>query len=151
MGQTTDEIENHIETKREDLKSNLQELETRVKSATDWRQYFQKHTGTMVAAAFGGGILLSTMVGKGKSVGAMSANASPAPSSSIGSRKGGNKHDVLETWNTVRSALVGVAASKFKGMLGEVVPGFSEHLAQAEGHRERSSANRGSAESIIEG
>jgi uncharacterized protein (UPF0216 family) len=44
MGQTTDQIENHIENKREDLKSYLQELETRVKSATDWRHYFQSHT-----------------------------------------------------------------------------------------------------------
>jgi hypothetical protein len=64
MGQTTDQIENHIEHKREDLKSNLQELETRVNSATDWRHYFKEHTGMMIAAAFGGGILLSNVIGK---------------------------------------------------------------------------------------
>jgi ElaB/YqjD/DUF883 family membrane-anchored ribosome-binding protein len=64
MGQTTDQIENHIEHKREDLKSNLQELKTRVKSAMDWRHYFREHTGTMIAAAFGVGILLSTVIGK---------------------------------------------------------------------------------------
>jgi hypothetical protein len=67
MVQTTDEIESHIENKREDLKSDLQELESRVKSATDWRHYFRNHTGAMIAAAFGGGFLLSIMVGKGKS------------------------------------------------------------------------------------
>ena len=150
MGQTTDQIENHIETKREDLKSNLQELETRVKTAADWRHYFQNHTGTMVAAAFGGGVLLSTMVGKAKSAGVVSANAPPAPSNTTHSRTAGAKHEVLETWNTVRSALVGVAASKFKGMLGEVVPGFTEHLAKAEDERARF-RNRRSAESIIEG
>ena len=63
MGQTTDQIENQIENKREDLKSNLQELETRVKTATDWRHYFAEHTGTMIAAAFGGGVLLASMLG----------------------------------------------------------------------------------------
>lgn len=63
MGQTTDQIENQIENKREDLKSNLHELETRVKTATDWRHYFTEHTGAMIAAAFGGGVLLATMLG----------------------------------------------------------------------------------------
>jgi hypothetical protein len=52
MGQTTDQIERHIEHKRADLKSNLRELETRAKSATDWRHYFKDHTWTMIAAAF---------------------------------------------------------------------------------------------------
>lgn len=64
MGQTTDQIENHIESKREDLKSNLQELQNRVKSATDWRRYFREHTGTVLAVAFGGGMLVSRMIGK---------------------------------------------------------------------------------------
>ena len=64
MGQTTEQIESHIEHKRADLKSNLQELETRVKSATDWRHYFERHTGTMIAAAFGGGIVLSILIGR---------------------------------------------------------------------------------------
>ena len=68
MGQTTDQIESQIGSKREDLKSNLQELETRVKTATDWRHYFAQHTGTMIAAAFGGGVLLAAMLG-GRSFG----------------------------------------------------------------------------------
>jgi hypothetical protein len=150
MGQTTDQIENHIENKREDLKSNLQELESRVKSATDWRQHFHNHTGAMVAAAFGGGVLLSTIVGKGKRAEEASANGSPRPLNVTRSRTAGTKHQVLETWDTVMSALAGVGATKFKGMLGEVVPGFTEHLAKAEDAKKRSSANRGSAESIIE-
>ena len=62
MGETTDEIESHIENKREELESNLRELEHKVKSATDWRQQFHNHTGTMVAAAFAGGMLVSTII-----------------------------------------------------------------------------------------
>jgi hypothetical protein len=64
MGQTTDEIASDIDQTREDLKSNLDELETRVKAATDWRAHFQKHPGAMVVAALVGGVLLSSMIGK---------------------------------------------------------------------------------------
>lgn len=135
MGQTTDQIENQIENKREDLKSNLQELETRVRTATDWRHYFAEHTGTLIAAAFGGGVLLATMVG------GRSNRASPnqADGSSAPARpwRTGTKHEVLDNVDSIKSALVGAAATKFKGILGEVVPGFKEHLAKAEADRGR--------------
>jgi hypothetical protein len=148
MGETTDQIESHIETKRENLQSNLRELENKVKSATDWRQQFQNHPGTMVAAAFGGGILVSAMVGRTKRAppGAVAASASSNPRTPSGS-----KHEVLETWDTIKTALIGVAATKFKGMLGEVVPGFSEHLAQLEARSQSASTDGRSAESIVEG
>lgn len=64
MGQTTEQIESEIDTSRRDLKSNLRELERRVRSATDWRGHFRKHTGVAMALAFGGGILLSAMLGR---------------------------------------------------------------------------------------
>ena len=73
MGETTDQIGNYIETQREDLRSNLKELETKLKSASDWRHYFRKYTGTMVAVAFGGGFLVSTIVGKRRRAGASPA------------------------------------------------------------------------------
>ena len=135
MGQRTDQIENQIETKREDLKSNLEELQTRVKTATDWRHYFAKHTGTMIAAAFGGGVLLATMVG-GRS---NRASLSQAGGSSEPARPWvrGTKHEVLENVDSIKSALVGAAATRFKDILGEVVPGFREHLAKAEADRSR--------------
>lgn len=148
MGQTTDEIETHIENKREDLHSNLQELETKVKSATDWRQYFQKHTGTMVAAAFGGGVLISAMVGKNRRP---VASPTDALSSANTRARGNGTHEVLQTWDTIKTALVGVAATKFKGMLGEAVPGFSDHLAKTEAKGSAPKTNGHSAESIIEG
>jgi hypothetical protein len=137
MGQTTDQIENQIENKREDLKSNLQELGTRVKTATDWRHYFAEHTGTMIAVAFGGGILLATMFG-GRSNRGNRASLSQAGSSEPARPwTRGTKHDVLENLDSIKSALVGAAASKFKGILGEVVPGFTEHLAKSEADRGR--------------
>ena len=135
MGQTTDQIENQIENKRENLKSNLQELETRVKTATDWRHYFTEHTGTMIAAAFGGGVLLATMLG-GRSD---RASLSQAGTSSAPARPWtrGTKSEIVENLDSIKSALVGAAATKFKGILSEVVPGFTEHLAKAEADRGR--------------
>jgi len=135
MGQRTDQIENQIENKRDDLKSNLQELETRLKTATDWRHYFAEHTGTMIAAAFGGGVLLATMVG-GRS---NRASLSQPGGSSEAARpfRTGTKHEVLENVDSIKSALVGAAATRFKGILGEIVPGFKEHLAKAEADRGR--------------
>jgi hypothetical protein len=38
MGQTASQIEAHIEHTREDLGSNLDQLERKVKSAADWRR-----------------------------------------------------------------------------------------------------------------
>jgi hypothetical protein len=139
MGQTTDQIENQIEHRREDLKSNLQELETRVKTATDWRHYFSEHTGTMIAAAFGGGALLASMLG-GRSNRASLSQASGS-SEPLRPWTRGTKHEVLENLDSIKSALVGAAATKFKDMLGEVVPGFTEHLAKTEADRGRESTH----------
>jgi len=130
MGKTTDEIEDQIDETRQDLKSNLRELETRVKAATDWRGYFRKHSGVMIAAAFGGGILLSSMMGKRGA--SEPAQASATPADKPPSRA---KQEALRGWDTITSALVGAATTKFKGVLGEVVPGFSDHLAKVDADR----------------
>jgi lipopolysaccharide biosynthesis regulator YciM len=64
MGQTTDQIVNDIDQKREHLKSNLEELEGRLKAATDWRTQVDRHPTAMIFAAMVGGVLLSAMIGK---------------------------------------------------------------------------------------
>jgi uncharacterized protein DUF3618 len=61
MGETASQIENHIEETREDLGSNLHELEERVKLATDWRRQFRNNPAIFLALAFGGGLLLARM------------------------------------------------------------------------------------------
>lgn len=64
MGQTTDQIAAEIDQSREQLQVNLRELETRMKSAADWRVQFQRHPGRMVAVAVVGGMLLAKMFGR---------------------------------------------------------------------------------------
>ena len=68
MGKTADQIVNDIDQTRGDLKSNLEELESRLKAVTDWRMQVSRHTGAMVAAAAIGGALLSLMTGKRRSL-----------------------------------------------------------------------------------
>ena len=63
MGENSDQIVRRIEATRSDLGSNLQELENKFKDATDWRKQFQKSPLTMIGIAFGGGILLSRVLG----------------------------------------------------------------------------------------
>ena len=64
MGQTTDQIASDIDRTRDDLKANLEELETRMKAVTDWRRQFEKRPGALLAAALVGGAVLSAMMGK---------------------------------------------------------------------------------------
>jgi hypothetical protein len=88
----------------------------------------------MIAAAFGGGVLLAAMVsGRGTRASLSQAGASEPERP----WRAGTKHEVLENVDSIKSALVGAAATKFKGILGEVVPGFKEHLAKAEADRTR--------------
>jgi hypothetical protein len=141
MGQTTDQIATDIKHKQEDLRSNLQELEHKVKSVTDWKQHFQNHPATMAAAAFGAGALIATL-GRRRKEGRVRIEPSAAgrPDGTPSSPRAGSKHEVLETWDSVKSALVGVAATQVTGFLGRLVPGFEEQLKKkAESSRVRES------------
>jgi ElaB/YqjD/DUF883 family membrane-anchored ribosome-binding protein len=62
MGEESDQIKKHIEEKRQELGAHLNELEYRVKSATDWRTRVREQPLKAVAAAFGGGLLLALML-----------------------------------------------------------------------------------------
>jgi len=130
MGQTTSQIEAHIEDTRADLGSNLQELEQKVKSVTDWRQHFRSNPMTMVGVAFGGGVLLATMMGGRKHRRGERSFSTPMSGSHAGSEHQKNK--ALETFDSIKGALIGVAATRFKDFVGEVVPGFQEHFKQTE-------------------
>ena len=131
MGQAASEIEAHIAETRTDLGSNLKELEQKVKSVTDWKQHFQENPMTLLGVAFGGGILLATMLGAGKGR-RRERRFSNSTSSEPHGRTDHQKHKALETWDNIKGALIGVAATRFKDFLGEVVPGFHEQFQRTE-------------------
>jgi len=62
MGEESDQIKRHIDEKRDQLGAHINELEYRVKSATDWRAQVQKQPAKAMAVAFGGGLLLALLV-----------------------------------------------------------------------------------------
>jgi hypothetical protein len=38
----------------------------------------------------------------------------------------------MQTWDNIKGALIGVAATRFKDFVGEVVPGFHEQFHRTE-------------------
>ena len=132
MGQTTNQIEAHIEYTRGELGANLKELEQKVHTATDWKHHFENNPMAMLGAAFGGGILLAKMLGGGRrSANARRSYAAPsAPEPHAGTDH--QKYKALETWDNIKGALIGVAATRFKDFVGEVVPGFQEQFQRTE-------------------
>jgi hypothetical protein len=64
MGETTDQIESDIDHTRQALQSNIEELETRVKDATNWRSVVRRHPVPMFVAALVGGMLVATLFEK---------------------------------------------------------------------------------------
>src|SRR5512132_4291714 len=105
MGQTTHQIEAHIEDTRADLGSNLHELEQKIKSVTDWRQHFKTNPMTMLGVAFGGGILLATILSGRKNKRGEHGFSSPAPSAELHAGTDHQKHKALETWDNIKGAL----------------------------------------------
>ena len=122
MGSTSDEIEHHIESTREDLRSNLQELEGRVKSVADWRQHYRNKPGVALGIAFGGGLLLAGLLGGSRA----RSNGYHAPAPPRGATRG----HVLRAWDNIQSALVGIAASRVADGLARVVAHFGEQFAR---------------------
>jgi hypothetical protein len=62
VGETSVQIERHIQETRRDLSENVRELEDKVTTAVDWRAQAAKRPVTMIALAFGAGALLSALL-----------------------------------------------------------------------------------------
>ena len=130
MAERTELIEQHIELTRYQLGNNLHELEDKVKQAADWRTYYERNPMMMVGLAFGGGVMLASMLG-GKRERQETPFAAQAPRSA-GYLTGATQRDpVSETWQNMKAALIGLAGAKVRSLLDDAIPGFSEHYASA--------------------
>ena len=113
MEQTTQQIETHIESTRDELGSNIYEFERKVKSVTDWRERFRKNPMLILSAAFSGGVLVASMI---------SGRRNP-------------KNESLYSRNAetaIKNALIGVAVARSKDYVAEVVPDFQEQYQKTE-------------------
>ena len=138
MGETSNEIKQQIDHKRDALGENLDQIQRKVKDAADWRIQVQKRPFTMIGVAFGGGLLLAQMIGNGNqrrrsylrtSNGHEDDRQTASPATHIQMKK------AADTWDKIKGALVGVGATKFREFLGDVVPGFHEEYRKVEEER----------------
>jgi hypothetical protein len=126
VAERPDQIEQRIASTRHELGNNLHELEHKVKQAADWRTYYERNPMTMVGVAFGGGVLLASLMG-----GRRGRNDAPYVTQvprSAGYLTGAKQRDpASDLWQNVKAALIGLSGAKLRGFLDEALPGFSEH------------------------
>lgn len=137
MVQTSNQIEQHIQETRNDLGDNFNELEAKVKSAVDWRAQFDERPWTLMAVAFGGGLLLSALFPARRSATRTGWNPpgdrdTPSAPTRSASGYGQGVGQPSATWNALKGALVGMATAKVSEMVEEFVPGFKQELGKAQ-------------------
>jgi hypothetical protein len=141
VDEETSRIRQHIDAERQQLGRNLDEIEHRVKHATEFKTYFDKHTVWILGAAVGGGVLLSRAFPSRASsdespdwdrhAGERSAAAPVRPGPSHLSR-------VSETLDDIFEGLVAVVSDKLHSFVADAVPGFRERYDSIERERGRS-------------
>lgn len=137
MSETAGDIQSHIRDAREDLDSNLKELGEKVKSATDWRQHFQKSPGMFLTAALGAGLWLAYATSSRRSH-APRTRSLAHPEAPTRTRK---EEDRLgESLEVIKGALIGLAATHAKKALSELLPGFAAHLPDSDRQKRESAA-----------
>lgn len=119
MTETPDEIMQEIESYRSHLGKDLTTLESRVRDATTWQTYYNRHPYLFVGTAVGGGLLLS---------GILSRRGGNHFRESTGNRPvEHSRSGVAESFDSIKTALIGYGAAKVKEMIAEILPGFEEH------------------------
>jgi len=145
VDEKTDKIKEYIDTERERLGEDLQEIETRVKNATDLRRHFDKNTALILGATVAGGFVLSMLINKpsgNRTSGAGEFASSRADMTRRPISMSSHMHRVSETVDNIFAALVGVAAAKLSSFVGDAVPGFQEQYDQVEKGRGSSSVRQ---------
>jgi len=62
MGETTDQVKIEADRARERLVQNLNRLEYRVETLTDWRTWFRRYPWSFLGAAFAGALMLGLVI-----------------------------------------------------------------------------------------
>lgn len=153
MGESTGQIERDIAAERHELGRNLQLLENKARSLTDWRTHFRNHPYALMAVALGGGALLGVLTNGMRRLEApeleeerfldledtgYSHPSAWAVSAARARRQFG------DTWDHIAEALLAVASAKAIQFVAEKVPGFrDEFAARHPEHRGGFSTSRG--------
>jgi hypothetical protein len=136
MGETANQIEWEIAQKRSELSDNLIELKQRAKAVIDWRSQVEERPGTMLAVAFGGGIVLSALFsalrGPAK-VYAERTSSNPIEYYAPTSRTSAQPPSKLATTtqknlDALGGALLGIVATRTATILEGFLPGFQREF-----------------------
>jgi len=139
MGEATDQIEQEIAQKRNELSENLIELKQRAKAAVDWRSQVEVRPGTMLAVAFAGGIILSALFsglrGPAKVYAERPSGDGIEDDSPI-SRTSGRSPSKIATstrrnLDALGGALLGMVATRTSTILDGILPGFQREFERA--------------------
>ena len=128
MGDTTYQIERELQTTRSNLSENLGELQDRIKGTFDWRTQVNERPGTMLALAFGGGIVLSALLPRPSRTGSGQTQVFEPASARGGSD---SASETSKTINALKGAIVGAAVTKASAFMEELLPGFKDEFAKA--------------------
>ena len=134
MDRDTDRIKQHLDHERQALRSNLAELEHRVRSTVDWRTQFRGHTAAFLAFACASGLLIGMMTARRRRAPAgpeYSTTTGGKPATPYGDHR---RREVSLAWRSIESALIGLAAARLKGTLANLLPGLREQLARRDGN-----------------
>ena len=124
MGETTHQIEVQIADARADLGANLHELEQKVKSATDWKHHYRHNPMTLLGFAFGAGMLFAALFSSKRSAPPRKLRTHVKQPMTLAAST------ARETMDTIKSALIGVAAARATDWIGEFIPGFEQQFAR---------------------
>jgi hypothetical protein len=122
MTETPNEIREEIEVYRSHLGEDLTALESRVRDATTWRTYYDRHPYLFVGTALGGGLLLSGILSNRRG-GNHFKESQPSRHEAAEHSKGG----LAESLDEIKTALIDYGTTKVKEAIGEILPGFAQH------------------------
>ncbi len=137
MDESTSQIEAEIRAERHRLGRNLDELETKARQLADWRTHYRQHPKLLLGLALGGGLILGAVAGRAA---AGRDDDSPKRTGRRPPEGSGAGRQIEEAWQTISSALVGVAAAKVVEFVGQVVPGFDDQFNRQSARQVDSSA-----------
>jgi len=141
----------HIEDERRRLGQNIDEIEDRIKGATDLKGYFDRNTGIFLGSAVAAGVIVSVALRKrnqrresleeedqleGMPMEERHTRNSIRSESSMREpvRRLADKHKerIMDTFDGIVDGLIGVAVGKIVSYIADAVPSFR---SEYEAHR----------------
>jgi hypothetical protein len=139
VDEETSRIKQHIDAEREQLGRNIDEIEHRVRKATDLKSYFDRHTGLILGAAVAGGVLLARAFPASSQDNSLDWDRDIAEQTSSTSTRAFKSHlgRLSETLDDIFDGLVAVVSDQMRSFVADAVPGFRERYDAIDQQRKR--------------